>query len=252
MELRQYLSVLRSRLWLILAATILAAGVGFTLSSSDPTYLARSTIYVGSRSFDPASGELSTDRLAALDRVVLTFSKMIDSEPVAQRAIRELDLDLDPEDVVKKTEVAPEPGTQLLYIDVEHEDAATAQALSAGLADAFVEAVQEFEPGDQAVGEGAVPELPAYVYERAQLPTDPEPTDQIRTILLATLFGLVGGIALAFLLDYLDVSLRSAADVERRLELPVLGVIPALGSEAPFGGRPRHQPAPRDRDKASR
>ena len=247
MELRQYLSVLRSRLWLIVAATLLAAGVGFTLSSSTPEYEARSTIYVGSRSLDPSTAELTTDRLAALQSIVLTFSKMIDSEPVAERAIRQLELDLDPEDVVEATTVEPEPGTQLLYIKVEHEDASTAQALSTGLAESFVEAVQEFEPGEGPASEGDVPILPAYVYERAPLPTEPVPTDQLRTILLSLVFGLVGGMALAFLLDYLDVSLRSAADVERRLELPVLGVIPALGSEAPFGGRPRQPAAPPQR-----
>ena len=242
-ELRQYLSVLRSRLWLIVAATLLAAGVGFTLSSSTASYLARSTLYVGSQnvSSDAAATELNTDRLAALGSYILTFSKMIDSEPIAVQALRELDLDLSAEDVVADTEVELEPGTQLLYIDVSNEDATVAQSLSNALADSFVEAVQEFEPS-AGTSEGSVPRLPAYVFERAQLPTDPEPTDQIRTVLLATLFGLVAGVALAFLLDYLDVSLRSAADVERRLELPVLGVIPALGSEAPFGGRAARPP----------
>ena len=246
MELRQYLSVLRSRLWLILIATLLAAGVGFTLSSSTATYRARSTLYVGSQNVAESGGnELTTDRIAALSSYILTFSKMIDSEPIATQALRDLDLDLSPEDVVRDTDVELEPGTQLLYSDVSNEDATTAQSLSNALADAFVEAVQEFEPsaGDP---EGTVPRLPAYVFERAQLPTDPEPTDQIRTVLLATLFGLVGGIALAFLLDYLDVSLRSAADIERRLELPVLGVIPALGNEAPFGGRQPRQERPGD------
>ena len=245
MELRQYLSVLRSRLWLIVVATLLAGGTGFFLSSSTAIYQARSTLYVGSQNVAESTNELSTDRIAALTSYILTFSKMIDSEPIASQALRELDLDLRAKDVVKDTEVRLEPGTQLLYIDVRNEEATTAQALSNALADAFVEAVQEFEPaaGDP---EGTVPQLPAYVFERAQLPTDPEPNDQIRTVLFATIFGLVGGAALAFLLDYLDVSVRSAADVERRLELPVLGVIPALGSEAPFGGRQRAQERPGD------
>ena len=48
------------------------------------------------------------------------------------------------------------------------------------------------------------------------------------------LFGLLVGAALVFLLDYLDLSLRSTDDVERLLELPVLGVIPAFGPN-PFG-----------------
>ncbi len=241
MELRQYLSVLRSRLWLVVVATLLAAGVGFMLSSATATYVARSTLYVGSQNVAETSDELTTDRIAALTSYILTFSKMIDSEPIAAQAIRDLDLDLTAEDVVRDTEVELEPGTQLLYIGVSDEDPTTAQSLSNALADAFVEAVQEFEPS-AVDGEGSVPRLPAYVFERAQVPTDPEPTGQIRTLILATLFGLVSGMALAFLLDYLDVSLRSAADVERRLELPVLGVIPALGNEAPFGGRAARGP----------
>ena len=197
-------------------------------------YVARSTLYVGSTtiSFDARQGEISGDRIAALQSIVLTFSKMIDSEPIALRAIQQLDLDIPPKEVVEQTTASPEPVTQLLYIDVTDPDPAVAQALANGLADAFVEAVQEFEPGGS---EGAVPRLPAYVFERAQLPDEPVPTQQVQSVVLATLFGLLVGAGLAFLLDYLDVSLRTAADVERRLELPVLGVIPALGDDVPVG-----------------
>jgi capsular polysaccharide biosynthesis protein len=233
-ELRQYLSVLRSRLWLILAATLLAGGAGFTMSTSDAKYEASSTLYLGAQATTGATAsDLSTDRLAALDRLALTFSKMIDSDPIASRALKLVDTNLTPDDLVKHTEVTPEPATQLLYIKVVDKDPEIAKALSNALADTFVDAVQQFEPGDTA--EGAVPRLPAYVFERAQRPSSPEPTDQIRTTILATVFGLVAGGALVFLLDYLDVSLRTAADVERRLELPVLGVIPELAGDDPFG-----------------
>ena len=183
--------------------------------------------------------DLTTDRLAALDRIALTFSKMIDSEPVAERAVRQLRIDADPSDIVDETYVAPEPATQLIYVSVRDDDADLAQQLANALADSFVEAVQEFEPGDTATGvEGSVPRLPVYVFERAQVPTDPDPSNQVSTIVLATFLGLISGIALTLLIDYLDVSLRNAADVERRLELPVLGVIPALGGDATFAGRP--------------
>ena len=80
-----------------------------------------------------------------------------------------------------------------------------------------------------------MPRLPAYVFERAQLPQAPQPTQQPRTVLLAMMFGFLVSAGLAFLLDYLDLSLRTSADVERLLELPVLGVIPALGDEVPLG-----------------
>ncbi|MCC7107337.1 MAG: hypothetical protein IT307_19550 [Chloroflexi bacterium] len=45
-------------------------------------------------------------------------------------------------------------------------------------------------------------------------------------VLLRTLVGLSLGIALAFLLDFLDRTIRDRQDAERLLELPVLGEVP--------------------------
>ena len=45
-------------------------------------------------------------------------------------------------------------------------------------------------------------------------------------IALRTLIGLLVGIGLAFLIDYLDPSVRTRQEAERVLELPVLGEIP--------------------------
>ncbi len=47
-------------------------------------------------------------------------------------------------------------------------------------------------------------------------------------ILFAFVFGAILGIGSAVLLEYLDTSFRNVADVENRLNLPVLGVIPQM------------------------
>ena len=49
--------------------------------------------------------------------------------------------------------------------------------------------------------------------------------------LLSLFLGAALGIGLAFLLEYLDRSLRTAEQVERVLRLPALGIIPAVGAE---------------------
>jgi capsular exopolysaccharide synthesis family protein len=53
-----------------------------------------------------------------------------------------------------------------------------------------------------------------------------------RNGLLGLLLGLAGGLGLAFFLEYLDRSIRSPEQVESVLQLPALGVIPAVGSDA--------------------
>jgi succinoglycan biosynthesis transport protein ExoP len=50
---------------------------------------------------------------------------------------------------------------------------------------------------------------------------------RVRNILIALLLSLGAGIGLAFLLDYLDDTLKSIEDVDRHLHLPTLALIPA-------------------------
>ncbi|MBV9355377.1 MAG: hypothetical protein JO023_07595 [Chloroflexi bacterium] len=54
------------------------------------------------------------------------------------------------------------------------------------------------------------------------------PLGLVSDIALRTLIGLFVGIALAFLLDYVDPSVRGATDVEQTLALPVLAEIPGI------------------------
>ncbi|MDQ3753633.1 MAG: polysaccharide biosynthesis tyrosine autokinase, partial [Acidobacteriota bacterium] len=54
---------------------------------------------------------------------------------------------------------------------------------------------------------------------------------RIRNIIIAFLLSLGAGIGLAFLLDYLDDTLKSIEDVDRHIHLPTLALIPAQRSE---------------------
>ena len=66
------------------------------------------------------------------------------------------------------------------------------------------------------------------VVDRAQVPGGPSKPRPMRNMMLAGIIGLVTGVALAFLLEYLDESIRSPEDVEKKLGLPLLGSIPKL------------------------
>ena len=60
----------------------------------------------------------------------------------------------------------------------------------------------------------------------AQVPTGAVGPQRNRNIMIAFLISLAAGIGLAFLLDYLDDSVRSSDDVSRSLGLPTLAMIP--------------------------
>ncbi|MBA2733525.1 MAG: polysaccharide biosynthesis tyrosine autokinase [Acidobacteria bacterium] len=65
----------------------------------------------------------------------------------------------------------------------------------------------------------------------ARLPKGPIGPSRMRNIVVAFLLSLAIGIGLAFLLDYLDDTLKSVEDVDRYIHLPALALIPALRNE---------------------
>jgi capsular exopolysaccharide synthesis family protein len=78
----------------------------------------------------------------------------------------------------------------------------------------------------------------------ARVPHEPVGPARARTIILAFLLSLGVGVGLAFLLDYLDDTLKTVDDVDRYLHLPSLALIPASRNErARLGGRRPALPA---------
>ncbi|MDQ1613851.1 MAG: polysaccharide biosynthesis transport protein [Pyrinomonadaceae bacterium] len=67
---------------------------------------------------------------------------------------------------------------------------------------------------------------------------------RVRNIMIALLLSLAAGIGLAFLLDYLDDTLKSVEDVDRHLHLPTLAIIPAPRESRRLLGRNAPEPEP--------
>ncbi|HEX5707056.1 MAG TPA: GumC family protein, partial [Pyrinomonadaceae bacterium] len=78
----------------------------------------------------------------------------------------------------------------------------------------------------------------------ARTPRAPIGPQRGRNIVVAFLLSLGAGIGLAFLLDYLDDTLKSVEDVDRHIQLPTLALIPAPRAERGLLARARRGDAP--------
>jgi succinoglycan biosynthesis transport protein ExoP len=67
------------------------------------------------------------------------------------------------------------------------------------------------------------------VVDPAMIPGSPSRPNPRRNVMLALLVGLVGGIGLAFLREYMDNTVKTPDDVEMLVRLPSLAVVPAFG-----------------------
>jgi capsular exopolysaccharide synthesis family protein len=69
------------------------------------------------------------------------------------------------------------------------------------------------------------------ILDRAEAPEEPMSPSPGRNLALATVLGLLCGIGLAFVLEMLDVTVSTREQVEERLGIPFLGVIPTIERE---------------------
>jgi capsular exopolysaccharide synthesis family protein len=64
------------------------------------------------------------------------------------------------------------------------------------------------------------------VLDKAIYPKTPYKPNVSLNILLSIVFGIIGGIGLAFLAEYFDNSVKDTTDIEKGASLPMLGIIP--------------------------
>ena len=73
------------------------------------------------------------------------------------------------------------------------------------------------------------------IVDRAEVPTGRFAPSLSRNIEAGTGIGLMLGIMLALILEYLDDTLKTPEDIEKKLHLAVLGIIPRLSKQSPDG-----------------
>jgi capsular exopolysaccharide synthesis family protein len=66
------------------------------------------------------------------------------------------------------------------------------------------------------------------ILDRAVTPRAPAGPNKLRHLVLSLVIGLVGGVGLAFFLEYLDDTVKDHHDLERTAHLPFLGPVPVL------------------------
>ena len=64
------------------------------------------------------------------------------------------------------------------------------------------------------------------ILDRAEVPKSPFSPQKGRNILLSLIIGLFGGIGLAFFAEYLDNTIKTPEDIEKKILMPSLGLVP--------------------------
>lgn len=209
------------RLWIIVLVPLLLVGLsmGYTVMQT-PIYQTSTKILIGQAPAGNPVGDAGRE-LQDLQWLMPTLAAAANTRPVAEDVIQRLDLSVSPEYVQGGMGVEQIPDTQFLVVSFRDSSPERAQLIANSIGDAVSERLPELGPNGS-------DSITATVWEQATLPASPSSPDLMRNVLVALALGLMLGVGLAFLVNYLDDRWRSVDEVEQLTKVPTFGVVPAL------------------------
>lgn len=214
LDLHEILYILRRRLWLLLALPLVAAVTAWAVSAflTAPTYQASTTLWVIQ---EGGAGQISYNDLLLNRNLTKTYAEIARSRTVLQQAIERLGLDLTVNELADRLTTAAVRDTELISLTVKDRDPVRAAEIANAVAAAFQEQIRVYMKVENVA-----------VVDRATPAADPVSPRVLMNTAVALVLGGMLAVGLAFLLEYLDTSIRTPEDVQRHLGLPVLATIP--------------------------
>jgi capsular exopolysaccharide synthesis family protein len=226
-EISDYLRALRNHWVGAMLLTVLVGATAFGFSLMQPkVYAANANGFVGTGASDNGALGSVNDQLAKSRAT--SYVDIAKSRATAQDVIDDLGLDSSPAALVGRIDVQQPLDTVSLHITARAPTPREAQELADAWVRALALEVKQIEsPSSDKVADGTPRVIPV---ESAELPTSPVSPRTDRNTALGIVLGALLGLGYAVLRSTLDRRLRTAADVESRFPVPVVGSIPTSTS----------------------
>ena len=212
-DLVEVFHALVAKIWLIILLAALGFGmmVGYTMLFVKPTYSSSSTIYILSKSTSITS--LADFQIGT--QLTQDYKVIITSRPVLESVIENLGLTETYESLKGKISVNNPDNTRFLELTVKDTDAYLAKKIVDELTNVSVAKTAEVMETD-----------PPNIMDYGQVADKPIAPSMKKNGIIGGLLGLVLACAIIILQYMMNDSIKTGEDVERYLNLNVLGMIP--------------------------
>lgn len=230
MELIELIQLINRYKWLIIGVTlgamVLAAITSFFLLT--PVYESSTTLMVN-RSDDGSKGQVvDYATVMANLQLVKTYGEIAKSRTVAEAVIKRLNLDMTPEEFANLITVQPLKDTQLIEIKVQNTDPKMAARIANTVAEEFMNKVSSVMKIEN-----------VKVVDPAAVPDKPIKPKKLLNTAVSGVVALILILGIVLLLEQLDYTIKTPDDIEKYLELSVLGAVPTIEIDSKRKGKKR-------------
>ena len=216
-ELREYFYILLKRMWIIVLITVLSVATSGIVSFFvlEPEYSTFTTLMLGKPQDYSNQEKIEYNDVLLNQKLVSTYGELAKSRVVSNEVIKNLNLNITPGQLSGKTSVSLVRDTEIIKITVNDYSPVMAAKIANETAKVFMKNVSNIMKIEN-----------VQVIDKAEVPTAPFKPNKMMNIAIAGVLGVMVSVFIIFLLEYLDNTIKTPEEVERHLDLPVIGMIP--------------------------
>lgn len=221
LSLQDMVDIFLDHIGLIIIITLLvtALGLGYTKFLKKPMYEADSTLLlttaVSVNDNSTVATSITQSDVTLNQKLVATYGEIIKSRKILNQVIEMLKLDITPEKLQNYITVSSKSDTELIDINVHYNDPAIAADITNSISDIFSKEIVNIYNIKN-----------ISIIDRAKVNYTPYNISILKQTVIFFVLGLAISLFIVCLINYLDASVKDVDEVEKKLNVPVLAVVP--------------------------
>lgn len=203
--------------WFIIAITglvFVVAGASYTLFFKTPMYNSYTTMVLTTNN-EKTNQQITSSDITLNKNLVSNYRVIMKSHSILNQVINNLELSTTAEQLKKQVNVTTEDDTEIIRISVNSENADSAKDIANEIARVFSNDVAKYYSIKNVA-----------IVDYAEKANSPYNISLLKTTVLALLVGIVLASAAIFIMFYFDTTIKSTEEIESKIGLPTLGIVP--------------------------
>ena len=225
LDLKELFNIFWAKKIQIVLITIifLVIGIIYTVGFVTPMYSSSTALILASsgNATGANTNTITTTDLTVNSKLVPTYSEIVKRKSVLREVIDNLGIDVQEGTLRNNVSVNSVKDTDVIEITVKSENPAYAAQIANEIAKVFTNKVKEIYNIDN-----------VQILDEAEVNTNPSNINPVKDVMIFGLIGLVVAVVYVLILNMLDTTVKTAEDIEKSFNVPVLVSIPLYGAEA--------------------
>lgn len=196
-----------------LCATLLSGVVSFFVLK--PQYEATTKVFIGKE--EGTDQGYNQSDVIMYKQLMKTYLETVKTKDLIGRALEDVKTELEVKEVLAGLTVTNVTDTQILEIKFKGKNPEESRDIVAAVTGEFINTSKTL------VANGNV-----RVIEEVVVPENPVSPNKKMNIAIAFILGLMVSVGICFLLEFMDNTFKSKEQLEREIDIPVLGTIPNI------------------------